>query len=85
MHHGSICTVFFLVAMKEYKETLLKKNSLMGQQGNVLYSRQKCLAANSVFSTSYGLMYLEISLYRLVIHVVLWFISNVLRLFLLLN
>ena len=27
----------------------------MGQQGKVLYSRQKCLEVNSVFSTSYGL------------------------------
>ena len=40
--------------MKEYKETVPEK-IFDGQQGKVLYSRQKCLAANSVSSTSYGL------------------------------
>ena len=50
--HGSLART--LVKLKSIKGQFLKK-SLMGQQGKVLYSRQKCLAVNSVSSTSYGL------------------------------
>ena len=70
--------IYILVTMKE--EETSWRNYLTGQQEKVLYSREKCLAANSVSPTVYGLMYLRITLCRLVM--VLWFIWNLKKHFL---